>query len=223
MRARKSPSSAGIVPSSALLVRRSWVTRGGVSATVMPSHAVMAIPSAQFRVAVPRSVSLSPSNVVQSATKPAKSGVPVTAPVTATLSAVQVVCAPAPSGSARTSNNRTLATPTPRGPSPGPGRGPSPGLFPCPSCHLLRSGLSVIFSLTLLPVREPFRPAPLRTRSTARPLKRLPVCSLSPVVVSCRPPADVFSRVGHDHEAHLPLKLGGFLPSLGDKKSSKIK
>ena len=102
------PNSAGMEPVRLLPLASRPVTRGRVPLTVMPSHEVMARFSAQFRVPVP-SVSLSPSNVVQSATKPATSGVPVTAPVTATLLVVQVVWASAPSGNARKISTRTLA------------------------------------------------------------------------------------------------------------------
>ena len=70
---------------------------------VTPSQEVMTRSSAQFRVAVPRSVSLSPSNIVHSCAKVAGS---FETPTTATLLSVQIVCAPTPGGPARLSRRR---------------------------------------------------------------------------------------------------------------------
>ena len=75
MRLPNCPKAAGRVPVRLLFeLTCSWVTRGGVPLTVamLPSQEDMASVTAQFRLAVPRNSSLSPSNVVQSVAKSSK-------------------------------------------------------------------------------------------------------------------------------------------------------
>ena len=64
------PSSTGMLPSRLWLARASPVIRLGVPPVVTPVQLEMAVPAAQFRVAVPLRASLAESNAWQSCTSP---------------------------------------------------------------------------------------------------------------------------------------------------------
>ena len=67
---KRLPREAGIVPVRLSLERSNSVTRVGVPEVVTPSQLPSASVVAQFKVAVPRRVSLAASNASQSCTSP---------------------------------------------------------------------------------------------------------------------------------------------------------
>ena len=93
------PSSGGRLPFSARLDKRILTTRCGVPNTVIPCQLDIAVVAFQFRVAVPRSVSLAAQRALQSAMRP----VFVWSGTTVVVSHGCVVCP-------RTSNNNWSET-----------------------------------------------------------------------------------------------------------------
>ena len=122
------PRLAGIVPVSWRLLRISEVTR--LPVTLIPSHEAMLRLLAQFRVAVPRKASMSPSRVAQSPARAAGSEGAGVTPVIATSVAAQEVCAAASVASPNRSTRLGKAIARPRRKRPMPGRGTAPPTAP---------------------------------------------------------------------------------------------